>query len=171
MATTPGSGEMRVGQLARRASATTGTINFYVQQGLLPPPRKVNRTRAYYDERHVQRLSIIRRLQAVHGMSLAMIKRVLEQAGHDDQLLHRLANQRGPAFALHLAQMPARAPLDAPSITAEELRTRSGLTAEQLQQVEALGLLQTRGERKLYGAPELEAATALQVLMDLGAGE
>jgi DNA-binding transcriptional MerR regulator len=160
---------MTVGELARRTSVSPPTINFYVQQGLLPRPVKLNRTRASYDERHLQRLAIIKRLQTVHGLPLAVIRRILDQAQDNERLLQRLVEQRGPDFAYDLASVTA--PTDQPSVSRADLLGVSGLTEAQLARLEAKGLLRGRGERDLYGEPELQAARAYRRLFELGAGD
>jgi DNA-binding transcriptional MerR regulator len=160
---------MTVGELARRTSVSPPTINFYVQQGLLPRPEKLNRTRAAYDERHLQRLAIIKRLQTVHGLPLAVIRRILDQAQDNERLLERLVEQRGPDFAQDLTSVTA--PTDQPALTRAALLEASGLTESQLARLEAIGLLRGRGERDLYGEPELQAARAYRRLFELGAGD
>ncbi len=165
------SDQMLVGELASQANLSPATINFYVQQGLLPRPRKVNRTRAYYDRRHLDRLAIIKRLQAVHGLPLSLIRRILEQADDEERLLGRLAEQRGPAFAYDLLQLPADASTDRPRLSRADLKRESGLSESHLRRLEDRGLLKARGERELFGAPELEAARAFRRLFELGADD
>lgn len=160
---------MSVGELARRTSVSPPTINFYVQQGLLPRPEKLNRTRAAYDERHLQRLAIIKRLQTVHGLPLSVIRRILDQAQDNERLLQRLVEQRGPDFAFDLTSVTAQT--DQPSLTRADLLLQSGLAEPQLAQLEAKSLLRGRGERDLYGEPELQAARAYRRLFELGAGD
>lgn len=165
--------DLLVGELAKQAGVSTGLINFYVQQGLLPRPRKVNRTRAYYDRKHLDRLIIIKRLQAIHGFPLSIIRRMLEQAGDDEQLLQRLVSQRGPAFARDMASaLSSASPYPAPpALTAAALLRESGLTQTQLEELIQRGLIGTRGEKKMFGAEEVEAARAFQRLFELGASD
>lgn len=162
---------MLIGELAQKAGLKTGTINFYVQHGLLPRPRKVSRTRAYYEQHHLERLAIIKRLQAEHGLQLSLIRRILEQTEGDDQLLRRLAEQRGPAFAKDIVQFPATAVAARPHLSRAELLRESGLDEWQLSLLEQRGLLGARGEKALFGEPELQAARAFRRLFELGAGE
>ncbi len=89
MATPLQPGEMLIGELAERSGVSTATINFYVKDGLLPPPRKLNRTRAAYSELHVRALRLIKRCQNAIGMSLAEIKAQFELVGLDEQGIER----------------------------------------------------------------------------------
>ena len=44
-----GESGMAVGELSRRTGLSTAAINFYVREGLLPPPVKTSATRAVYE--------------------------------------------------------------------------------------------------------------------------
>jgi len=53
---------MTIQELADRAEVTTRTIRYYVEQGVLPPPERGRP--AEYNEEHVARLALIKRLKA-----------------------------------------------------------------------------------------------------------
>src|SRR5262245_60242936 len=77
---------MRMAELSARSGVARETIHFYLREGLLPRPRKGGRTVAYYDEEHLDRLRLIRRLREEKYLPLAVIKRLLESpaaAPHD----------------------------------------------------------------------------------------
>jgi DNA-binding transcriptional MerR regulator len=82
-------GEMSIGDLASSLDVTTATINFYVKEGILPPPRKLNRTRAAYSQRHARLLRLLRRMQA-SGYALGEIRRTFEFFGTDDEGVSKL---------------------------------------------------------------------------------
>jgi DNA-binding transcriptional MerR regulator len=44
---------MRMNELEERADTPRSTIHYYIQQGLLPPPRKQSRNSAVYSDRHL----------------------------------------------------------------------------------------------------------------------
>jgi DNA-binding transcriptional MerR regulator len=52
-----------IGELARLAEVTPRTIRYYVELGLLPPPEGLGRSAGYQQE-HLDRLLVIKRLQA-----------------------------------------------------------------------------------------------------------
>ena len=66
---------MTVAQLADAAGVTRRAIRFYVQRGLLPPPRSRGRG-ARYGPSHLGRLQQIQALQAA-GHSLSAIHRIV----------------------------------------------------------------------------------------------
>src|SRR3954463_13225323 len=57
---------------------TVRNVRAYQSRGLIPPPELRGRT-GYYGEEHVQRLELIRDLQA-EGFNLEAIKRILDRA-------------------------------------------------------------------------------------------
>lgn len=70
-------GAMRMAELAARSGVPRETIHFYLREGLLPRPRKAGRTVAYYDEGHLERLRLVRRLREEKYLPIAVIRRLL----------------------------------------------------------------------------------------------
>jgi len=68
----------RMKELCELTGLSRQAIHFYVQQGLLPPGHKTGRNMAYYDERHLERLQLIRKLQHEQFLPLKAIRAVLE---------------------------------------------------------------------------------------------
>lgn len=64
-----------IDELAHRSGVTTRNIRTYQTHGLLPPPMLVGRV-GFYDDRHVARLDLIRRLQD-RGYSRVAIRDLL----------------------------------------------------------------------------------------------
>ncbi len=53
-------------------------IHFYIQRGLLPPGKKTGRNMAWYGEEHLERLTLIKRLQHERFLPLKAIKAILD---------------------------------------------------------------------------------------------
>ncbi len=70
---------LAIDQLAQRTGMTVRNIRAHQSRGLLDPPEVRGRT-GYYGRAHVERLELIRRLQA-DGYSLDLIGRMLVSAG------------------------------------------------------------------------------------------
>lgn len=70
---------LRIGELSRRTGISTSAINYYVREGLLPPPLKTAPNMAYYDPGYVDMVNSIKILQREKGLSLNEIKDLLEQ--------------------------------------------------------------------------------------------
>lgn len=64
---------IQIGELSELTGATTATINFYIRSGLLPPPKKINKTRALYKKSYVKKIKDIKTLQS-EGLTLKGIK-------------------------------------------------------------------------------------------------
>ena len=68
---------MRVSELCERSAVPLSTVKFYIREGLLPPGTRTGANQATYDERHLERLTLIRALRDVCGLGVDPIRRVL----------------------------------------------------------------------------------------------
>jgi DNA-binding transcriptional MerR regulator len=84
-------------ELARVTGVTPRTVRFYIAQGLLPGANETG-PGATYDERHLARLRLIRRLQAQH-LPLAEIRTRLAELGDDE--IATLLEQEAPARSVN----------------------------------------------------------------------
>ncbi|KAB8161525.1 MerR family transcriptional regulator [Streptomyces sp. 3MP-14] len=107
---------MRLSELSRRSGMSTATIKFYLREGLLHPGRRITSTQADYDEEHLRRLTLIRALIQVGGISVADARAVL--AAVDDASLDQVSRM-GTAVAALPQVLPAPAPDDAEAVTAD----------------------------------------------------
>ncbi len=71
--------EMKIGEIAKRSGVQPSTIRYYVRQGLLPEPNKVNKSMAYYDESCVGKVQTIRYLQETRFFPLSIIKNIVRR--------------------------------------------------------------------------------------------
>ena len=67
---------MRMAELSRRSGVPTGTIKYYLREGLVPPGQTTARNQAEYDEQHLDRLTLIRALREAAGLPIATLARV-----------------------------------------------------------------------------------------------
>jgi DNA-binding transcriptional MerR regulator len=70
---------VRLAELSRRSGVARSTIKFYLREGLLPAGTPRGRNQALYDERHLERLRLIRALREVAGLSLEVVGRVASE--------------------------------------------------------------------------------------------
>ncbi|HEV2813861.1 MAG TPA: MerR family transcriptional regulator [Solirubrobacteraceae bacterium] len=130
-AVAPADGRLTIEQLAHATGMTVRNIRNHQSRGLLPPPDVIART-GYYGPAHVERLNLIREMQA-EGFNLNAIHRLLS-AGDDQLMRFRRA-------------VTAPGDVEAPEIIgADELTERFGATdprtlakAEQLEILVPLG--------------------------------
>ena len=70
---------LKIGEIAKKSGVPPSTIRYYVRQGLLPEPDKVNKSMAYYDERCIEKILAIRHLQERKYFPLSVIKNILRR--------------------------------------------------------------------------------------------
>jgi DNA-binding transcriptional MerR regulator len=141
---------LKIGEIAKKSSVPPSTIRYYVRQGLLPEPDKVNKSMAYYDERCIEKIHAIRHLQERRYFPLSVIKNILR----------RMDN----GLSLEEAEAIEDAVFGAQPESSEKVMDRSqfleatGLTNEELQTAIRIGLLipylQEKG-RTLYNQEDV----------------
>lgn len=72
---------LRISELSRQSETSVSTIKFYIREGLLFPGQATARNQAFYNEKHLERLDLIRRLKEFAGLSIETIGAVLNAAG------------------------------------------------------------------------------------------
>lgn len=109
-------------ELADLAGVTPRTVRYYLAQGLLPAVGQTG-PGSKYDDGHLDRLRLIRRLQAEH-LPLAEIRRRLEMLG--DAEIHELVGASEPAppsdTALEYVRTVLGVPLAGQSVQRPSLR-------------------------------------------------
>lgn len=135
-------------ELCRRTETPRETVHHYLRLGLLSAPRKTFKNMAYYDERHVEELLLIKRLRAESYLPLERIKDILDEG--------RLADS---ARALDLAGdlLGQTAKVLGKPLKRAELAKRAGLSLEAVGRYEAQGVLHPDAEGR-FGALELKIA-------------
>ena len=144
---------LKIGEIAKKSSVPPSTIRYYVRQGLLPEPDKVNKSMAYYDERCIEKIHAIRHLQERRYFPLSVIKNILR----------RMDN----GLSLEEAEVIEDVVFGTQSEPPEKLLDRSqfleasGLTNDELQAAIKIGLmipfLQEKG-RTLYNQEDVRFA-------------
>jgi DNA-binding transcriptional MerR regulator len=140
---------MTIDELARRTGMTARNIRAHQSRGLVPPPQVRGRT-GYYGEEHVERIDLIKELQA-DGFNLEAIRRLLEGAGGSS------------SEVLDFSRM-LRAPFEDEQpeiVSVEEMADRwgGGLDPALIAQAEELGMMRTlEGGRIEILSPRLQRA-------------
>jgi DNA-binding transcriptional MerR regulator len=151
----------KMADLSRLAGMPRQAIHFYIRQGLVPPGHKTGRNTARYGEVHVERIRVIRELQAEHFIPLKAIRAVID--GKDDaftpaqRLLFVEVKQR-------LAATLARDPDKADRIDAETLLVRHGLDRKDLAELEEARVVAVRRGPRRKRTVSAEDAWAFELL-------
>lgn len=159
-------GLLKIGDLAKRTGVPHGAIKHYLQQGLLPKPRKTSRNMAYYDPSCVERLRLIRELQQKRFLPLRVIKAILETADVSPTLneVKAVLEIEGELFKA-LDHTP-----DFQPVSRKELLARTKLTQQELKALERMGLLSPVRDKKqvMYGEDDVRLVEALNSLRESG---
>jgi len=147
----------RVEQLAAACDVSVDTVRYYQSRGLVPAPSREGRV-AWYDDRHVERIAAVRRLQR-HGLTLAAIRRVLEGdlARPDADLVAAVAEAQREGEEDELLALDA-------------FSQRSGVPASLIQAVEREGIRLARrvdGQDR-YAASDIRTVRAALTLLEFG---
>jgi DNA-binding transcriptional MerR regulator len=81
---------VRISELSRETGVPVATIKFYLREGLVPEGRRTAATQAQYDDDHVARLRLIRALVGPGGLTLALVRGVLEAIDQPPESMHDL---------------------------------------------------------------------------------
>ena len=121
--------------LMERTGLSRQAIHFYVEQGLVPPPEKTGETMGYYDEAHVERIQLIRRLQEEHFLPLKAIRAMLDDqtAGFTRAQQHVLRDVK--------ARLPEQTTGERPRRSLAKLLATTKLTRRDVRELEQAGLV------------------------------
>ena len=140
----PEATQLTIDELARKSGMSVRNIRDHASRGLLPPPEVRQRT-GYYGDEHVDRLRVIKELQA-EGFNLKGIKRLLEQTGSPAE---RLLDMKEFVTGFESSESPQ-------VFTRAELQERFGTAEEDIEPTEAaaikLGALVPTGDGR-FEAP------------------
>ncbi|MFG1999282.1 MerR family transcriptional regulator [Spirillospora sp. NPDC048911] len=93
---------MQISELSDRSGLTVQTIKFYIREELLPKGAAASSTRSEYDERHLERLRLIRALREVGDLPVASIKRIVTAVDDDTVGMHELFGTTQHAIGPHV---------------------------------------------------------------------
>lgn len=128
----------KISVLAERSGVSKELIHHYLREGLLPRPR----ARARYEGIHLRLLQSIKRLREERFLPLPVIREILSFNDFDpDQVELLFLSGADPTGAS--GNLP-----DDVAMSADELRARTKVTAEQLEAYIGLGLLRPSGTAK-----------------------
>ncbi|MFZ5565105.1 MAG: MerR family transcriptional regulator [Thermodesulfobacteriota bacterium] len=74
---------MKMKELSEATGVNSATIRYYINQGLLPQPHKTHKNMAYYDERYIALVNLVKKLQKEYFLPLDVIKRAIDEVGHE----------------------------------------------------------------------------------------
>ncbi len=148
---------LKMQEVVAATGVPKSTILHYLNEGLLPPPVKTSRNMAYYSPDCVERLSFIKVMQSKYRLSLAMIKKFLDEGkfGHE---LEPLLELRSFIFGSQDEQ---------DWLDLEGFCRATGLTAPEVERLKGAGLLMPL-EPDRFDAEDLAIGRILKESGELG---
>lgn len=140
---------LKIGVIAGKTGVPASTIRYYVSQGLLPEPDRVNKSMSYYDESCIEKIKAIRYLQDTKYYPLTVIKNILKRMDEGFTLQQAEAIDNlvfGPEDKL---------------VDIKEFINQTGLSAREVEIAEAVGVLLpfiAENDRKLYDKDDIRFA-------------
>jgi DNA-binding transcriptional MerR regulator len=153
---------LKMKQLVARAGVEKSTIQHYLREGLLPEPStRPHRNMAYYSADLVERIGLIKQLQTERNLPLAQIKGLL--ASHPNLAALRVWMDSHPLSPEPAPQAKFQA----------ALRKETGLSKEQLNQLEEMRLLRPRrkGRSVEYSVNDVTVVRAVAAMRKAGLNE
>jgi DNA-binding transcriptional MerR regulator len=157
---------IKIGELAKQAGVSVSKIHYYVQQGLLKPPKKTSRNMAYYDPASISEIKLIQGLQTRQYLPLSVIKLILEAKQHGQSGAHIGEMQ---SLFEHIFR-PVNQNSKSGKMTLNELLAASGLSWSALNDLESNGLIvpEETGCGPVYDDIDLGIATIINNLEQIG---
>ncbi|MGB0956070.1 MAG: MerR family transcriptional regulator [Panacagrimonas sp.] len=128
----------RMAELVSRSGASRETVRYYIREGLLPPPHRTARNMAWYSDRHLELIKLIRVLQDEQFLPLKAIKSLLNK----DQEYQFTPRQR-EIFANILTEMASQSRRALPRPPGSRLASALGLSDEDYEHMASMGLIRT----------------------------
>ncbi len=155
---------LKIGEIAKKSGVPPSTIRYYVRQGLLPEPDKVNKSMAYYDEGCVEKIQAIRHLQETKYFPLSVIRNILRRM--DDGMSLEEAEAIEDAI---FGTQPDAADI---MVDKKDFLKHTGLSSDEFQEAVKIGLLmpylQEKG-RTCFNAEDIRfGRDVLKRIIDFG---
>jgi len=157
---------LKISELEKITGVPQSTIRYYVKEGLLPKPEKINKSMAYYDESCIDRIALVRNLQENKYYPLSVIKNILKGIDKGANLNGLLTLEdaifgpkAGGAGGAHTF------------FTREEFLKAADLDTELLDTMEDMGILipYNKGDKRPYNEEDLSFARLIsQGCVELG---
>jgi DNA-binding transcriptional MerR regulator len=150
-------GDLRIGELVRRTGVSRATIQHWLNEGLLPRPRKTGQTMAWYDASTVERVGLIKELQERH-LPLQAIRSLLAPKPKPRKKVPRMLELARRREELEALLAPNERPL-----RVSEVPRETGVEPAAIAVLEAIGLVtgrRTRGEVR-YGPCDVAVLRAV----------
>lgn len=152
---------LKISDLSKITGVPKSTIHYYVKMGLLPSPIKTSQNMAYYDEKCIEQVSLIKELQERKFIPLEHIK----------HLLWHVINGGVPAKLLvntHKMIFDFKSPREK-FLSLQQYIKKTGLTEEEVSKARSFRLLLPSGPEKTpFDSDDVRTGIIQKKLIDAG---
>jgi DNA-binding transcriptional MerR regulator len=143
---------MKMKELEARTGVGREAIRFYIREGLLHEPEKPKPNVARYDENHVRRVLLIKKLQKERFLPLGVIKSMIESGS--SELLDEPPALFGIEFLL-ASRLEPNTVREAQPL--KDVARETGLPTGEIEDMEKAGLIEiaSQGGRRVVGPDDL----------------
>jgi DNA-binding transcriptional MerR regulator len=157
---------MRMKDLVAATGVPKGTIQYYINEGLIPAPIKTQTNMAYYSDAHVNAIRLIKELQSKRYLPLSVIKKLIDQEknGLSVEEIQTIAKMDGKLFTNLQESLTIR------KVNARQLSERTGADLSEIKELETLGILHPRqkGRQKYFDEDDIRVMECWKKLRELG---
>lgn len=158
-------GLMKMAELMAATGVSKQTIHFYLREGLLSPPVKTSRNMAYYDDRHVDEIRLIRELKERRYYPLSVIKMIMDS--------RRSGRDLGEADHLDALDQLFKSGTDAGvGMSRDSFGEETGLSAAVIDRLLQIGLLVSipvfDKDSEIFSSYDVALGRSLRRLLDMG---
>jgi DNA-binding transcriptional MerR regulator len=157
---------MRMKDLVAATGVPKGTIQYYINEGLIPAPVKTQTNMANYSEDHVNAVRLIKELQSKRFLPLSVIKKIIQQKknGLSVDEIQTIASLDGKLFK------NLQEDLTITKINVKQLSDRTGADIKEIHELEKMGILHPRnkGKQKYYDEDDIRLMECWKKLREIG---
>jgi len=157
---------MRMKELTVTTGVPKGTIQYYINEGLIPKPIKTQANMAYYSEKHVNAIRLIKELQSKRYLPLSVIRKLVKNEKNVLSVdeIQIIAKMDGKLFK-NLDES-----LKVKQVTAKQLTERTGVLLKEVKELEKTGILHPdiKGKKSYYGEDDIRFMECWKKMRELG---
>ena len=144
---------MRIKKLSEETGVPRGTIKYYIKEGLIPRPIKTHRNMAYYNEKHLDAIRMVKELQSKRFLPLSIIRQIVGER-KDDMTIEELRTifQMDGKLFLHLKERPTVKP-----VTEKKLCQWTGVPLKEIKELGKNHILEPvkKGDKIFYNEDDI----------------
>jgi DNA-binding transcriptional MerR regulator len=152
---------MKMKELSEKTGVKAPTIRYYITQGLLPKPYKPYKNVAYYDERYIDLIRLIKKFQKEYFLPLEVIRNAIDDLGYEkaptmqDEIVEKLFQAKQFDWV-----EPASVNKLVKPVNKQILMAMSKITEEDLEKSLKIGLL-AKDENGCFNITDVRVASLI----------